>query len=63
MKNWEDLTLIQKAVIGIAIIAFGALAPEVAMLLNFGGIEVAFAFLLFLRSNQSYFGCNIGTRN
>ncbi|MCE9678913.1 hypothetical protein LZP69_06900 [Shewanella sp. AS1] len=47
MKNWEDLSLFQKLTIGIAIIAIAVLAPEIAMLLQFGGIEVAFAFLLF----------------
>jgi len=46
MKNWEDLTFIQKAVIGICIAAIAAFAPEIALLLQFGGIEVAFAFLL-----------------
>jgi hypothetical protein len=47
MKNWEDLTLIQKVLIGTAIIAVSVLSPEIAMLVQFGGIEVAFAFLLF----------------
>lgn len=46
MKNWEDLTFIQKALIGIGILAIAAFAPEIALLLQFGGIEVAFAFLL-----------------
>jgi hypothetical protein len=46
MKNWEDLTFVQKALIGICIVAVAAFAPEIALLLQFGGIEVAFAFLL-----------------
>lgn len=45
MKNWEDLTFIQKALIGISILAIAAFAPEIALLLQFGGIEVVFAFL------------------
>ena len=45
MKNWEDLSIIQKLIIGVAIIAVAVIAPEIAMLLQFGGIEVAFAFL------------------
>ena len=47
MKNWEDLSIIQKLIIGVAIIAVAVIAPEIAMLLQFGGIEVAFAFLVF----------------
>ena len=47
MKNWEDLSLFQKLIIGVVIIAIALLAPEIALLLQFGGIEVAFAFLLF----------------
>ena len=47
MKNWEDLSLFQKLIIGVIIIDVAMLAPEIALLLQFGGIEVAFAFLLF----------------
>ncbi len=46
MKNWEDFTFIQKAAIGISIVLVAAFAPEIALLVQFGGIEVAFAFLL-----------------
>ncbi|WP_218352262.1 hypothetical protein [Alteromonas lipotrueiana] len=46
MKKWEDLTFIQKAVISISIVVAAAFAPEIALLVQFGGIEVAFAFLL-----------------
>ena len=46
MKNWEGLTFVQKALVGICIVAVAAFAPEIALLLQFGGIEVAFAFLL-----------------
>lgn len=46
MKNWEDLTFIQKVAIGIGILVVAAFAPEIAILIQFGGIEVAFAFLL-----------------
>jgi hypothetical protein len=45
MKNWEDLTLLQKAIYGVAIVCIAAFAPEIAILVQFGGIEVAFAFL------------------
>ncbi len=37
MKNWEDLSIIQKLIIGVAIIAVAVIAPEIAMLLQFGG--------------------------
>ncbi len=46
MKNWEDLTFIQKVTIGISILVVAAFAPEIAILIQFGGIDVAFAFLL-----------------
>ncbi|MCP1340258.1 hypothetical protein NJR55_11730 [Idiomarina sp. M1R2S28] len=45
-KKWEDLTFLQKAVAGVVLMALALLAPEFAMLVQFGGIEVAFAFLL-----------------
>lgn len=47
MRNWEDLTLMQKLIIGAGILMLGMFAPEIALLVHFGGIEVAFAFLLF----------------
>lgn len=46
MKNWQDLTFIQKAVIATSIVVIAAFAPEIALLLQFGGIEVAFVFML-----------------
>lgn len=45
MKRWEDLTFVQKTVIGLAIFAMAVFAPEIALLVQFGGIEVAFAFI------------------
>lgn len=45
-RNWEDLTFLQKAIVGIVLMVLALLAPEFAMLVQFGGIEVAFAFLL-----------------
>ena len=45
MKIWEDLTFVQKAIVGTSILCVAVLAPEIALLVQFGGIEVAFAFL------------------
>ncbi len=45
MKIWEYLTFIQKAVVGTTILCIAVFAPEIALLVQFGGIEVAFAFL------------------
>jgi Na+/pantothenate symporter len=46
MRNWENLSLIQKVVIGLLITIAAAFAPELMMLVDFGGIELAFSFLL-----------------
>lgn len=56
MKNWEDLTLLQKIFFGSFILTIAVLAPEFALLIQFGGIEVAFAFLLiYLKPAISWF--------
>ncbi len=47
MKNWENLSFVQKIFVGLTLLAMVGLAPEIALLLQFGGMEVAFAFLLF----------------
>ncbi len=46
MRNWKDLSLIQKVVIGLLIAVSAFAAPEMMMLLDFGGMELAFGFLL-----------------
>ena len=46
MKSLNELTNIQRAFVGIAFIFIAALLPEVAFLVNFGGIELAFALVL-----------------
>lgn len=61
MLKWEDLTTYQKAAFWIAIGIIGWLAPEIALLLHFGGIEVVFAFLAcyctpIIRQLQAYYG-------
>jgi hypothetical protein len=46
MKSWDELTNIQRAFVGIAFVIAAALLPEIAFLINMGGIELAFAFIL-----------------
>jgi hypothetical protein len=46
MKAWDELTNIQRAFVGIAFVIAAALLPEIAFLINMGGIELAFAFFL-----------------
>ena len=46
MKSWNELTNIQRAFVGIAFIFAAALLPEIAFLVNLGGIELAFALIL-----------------
>ncbi|WP_414829651.1 hypothetical protein [Alteromonas sp. H39] len=43
--KWSDLSWQQKTVVWIVIAIAGCFAPEIAMLVHFGGIEAAFAFL------------------
>jgi hypothetical protein len=46
MRNWNDLSLIQKLLIGL-FIAFAAFAgPEMMFLIDIGGIELAFGALV-----------------
>ncbi len=47
MKDWKELSLTKKALIGIAILLVAAIAPELMILVDVGGIELAFSFLLF----------------
>lgn len=47
MKQWEDLSRLQKLAFGCVIVIIAMFAPEIALLAHFGGIEVAFAFLAF----------------
>jgi hypothetical protein len=46
MSNWKDLSLIKKVAIGLLIAVSAFAAPEMMMLLDFGGMELAFSFLL-----------------
>ncbi len=43
--KWNDLTWQQKTVVWMVVGVVGCFAPEIAMLVHFGGIEAAFAFL------------------
>ncbi|MBW8182736.1 hypothetical protein [Shewanella nanhaiensis] len=46
MKQWEDLTLLQKILLTTFLIVAAIFVPEIAILLQFGGIEVTFVMLL-----------------
>ena len=46
MKSWNDLSLLQKAIIGLALTIGAAFLPEIALLVNWGGMEIAFAMIL-----------------
>lgn len=46
MSNWKELGIIQKVILGLFIAVSAFLAPEVMLLLDFGGMELAFGFLL-----------------
>ncbi|WP_115718932.1 hypothetical protein [Gallaecimonas mangrovi] len=45
MKSWNELTNFQRAIIGISLVIGAAILPEIAFLLNLGGMEVAFALI------------------
>ena len=45
MKSWNELTNLQRAVIGIAMVVAAAVLPEIAFLVQLGGMEVAFALV------------------
>jgi hypothetical protein len=47
MSNWKDLSLIQKVIIGLFIVAAAFAGPEMMILLDIGGIELAFTALFF----------------
>jgi len=45
MKSWNELTNLQRAVIGVAMVVGAAFLPEIAFLVQLGGMEVAFALV------------------
>ena len=45
MKSWNELTNLQRAVIGISMVVTAAFLPEIAFLFQLGGAEVAFALV------------------
>ena len=45
MKSWNELTNLQRAVIGIVMVVAAAFLPEIAFLVQLGGMEVAFALV------------------
>ena len=53
MKSWNELTNSQRVVIGIAMVVAAAFPPEIAFLVQLGGMEVAFAhvFANLIQSN------------
>jgi len=46
MRNWHDLSLIQKLLIGLFIAAAAFVGPEMMLLIDIGGIELAFGALV-----------------
>ncbi|WP_296047743.1 hypothetical protein [uncultured Alteromonas sp.] len=46
MKLWDDLSLMQRVAAGLLILLAAVVLPEIAFLLQFGGIEVAFGLIL-----------------
>ena len=46
MDNWKELSLIKKIFVGAAILVLVSFAPELMILVDVGGIELAFGYLL-----------------
>jgi hypothetical protein len=46
MKDWKSFSLVKKITIGVVIIIFANLSPELMLFMDVGGIEMAFSFLL-----------------
>jgi len=47
MNSWKDLSLTKKIIFGALIIVATIFAPELMILVDVGGIDLAFGFLLF----------------
>lgn len=45
MKSWNELTNLQRAVVGILMVVAAAFLPEIAFLVQLGGMEVAVALV------------------
>lgn len=45
MKSWNELNYFQRAILGMLVLIAAALLPEIAFLVNFWGMEVAFALV------------------
>ena len=46
MKNWQDLRLWEKTIIGALIIIAAVVSPELMLFIDIGGLELAFGFLV-----------------
>lgn len=46
MKLWNDLSLLQRVVVGVAILLTAIVLPEIAFLVQFGGMDIAFGLIL-----------------
>jgi len=46
MSDWKNYSLIKKLLIGIAITLIALVSPELMIIMDFGGIELALSFLL-----------------
>ncbi len=46
MKNWQELNVWQKIVIGSLVMLAAIISPELMLFIDIGGIELAFSFLL-----------------
>jgi hypothetical protein len=47
MSSWNSLSLSKKIIIGTSIIAAAVVAPELMILVDVGGVDLALTFLLF----------------
>ena len=45
MKSWNELTNLQRAIVGITMVVAAAFLPEIAFLAQLGGMEVAVAMV------------------
>lgn len=45
MKSWNDLTPLQRFAVGLCMLIGAGILPEIAFLINFGGMEIAFALV------------------
>ena len=61
MKSWNELTRIQKILLGLLVAVIVMLVPESAFLIDVGGVDlILFFFLMYSQNIKTWFDMHLG---